>query len=77
MAEIQEVQEVQKAHKPYKPTELAQELNVSTQTVLRWLRDKKINALKLPGGTYRIREEEVKRLVHFTEGKSVTNLQSE
>jgi len=48
--------------KMYKPSELAQELNVSIQTVHRWIGEGKLKAIRLPSGTYRIKEEEVKRI---------------
>ena len=46
----------------YKPSELAQELNISIQTIHRWIGEGKLKAIRLPSGTYRIKEEEVNRI---------------
>jgi excisionase family DNA binding protein len=39
--------------------EVADLLGVSTETVLRWVRQGKLPAIKLPGGAVRFREDEV------------------
>jgi excisionase family DNA binding protein len=46
----------------YKVSQIAQEFSVSAHTVARWIREGKIKAIKLPGGTYRIPVEEVERI---------------
>jgi excisionase family DNA binding protein len=39
--------------------EVADLLGVSTETALRWVRQGKLPAIRLPGGAIRFREEEV------------------
>ena len=46
----------------WKPSDLANELNISTQTILRWIRIGRIKAIRLPSGTYRILETEVQKI---------------
>jgi excisionase family DNA binding protein len=46
----------------YKVSQVAQEFNVSAHTIGRWIREEKIKAIKLPGGTYRIPTEEMERI---------------
>ncbi len=41
--------------------EFADRLVVSTETVLRWTRQGKLSAIRLPGGAIRFREDEVER----------------
>jgi excisionase family DNA binding protein len=41
--------------------EVADELGVSTQTILRWVRAGELPAFKLPGGAIRFREAELER----------------
>lgn len=38
---------------------VAERLNLSTETVLAWVRTGKLPAFRLPGGAIRIREEEL------------------
>ena len=39
--------------------DVAERLGVSAETVLRWVRDGKLPAIKLPGGAIRVREDEI------------------
>ena len=39
--------------------EVGEVLGVSTETVLRWVRQGKLPAIRLPGGAIRFREQEV------------------
>lgn len=43
--------------------DVAQALNVHRASVERWIKDGKLNAVKLPSGYYRIPEEELNRLL--------------
>lgn len=47
----------------YKVSEVADILNVSPHSVLRWIHEGEITALKLPVKEYRISEEEVMRIM--------------
>jgi excisionase family DNA binding protein len=44
--------------------EVAEFLRVHPATVTRWIRLGQIKAIRLPAGTYRIRREEVERLLN-------------
>jgi excisionase family DNA binding protein len=44
-------------------SEVAQELRVHTATVGRWAREGRVPAIKLPGGTFRFRREDVDALI--------------
>ena len=44
------------------PSEVAQGLRRSTATVKRWARNRQIDAVRLPGGDWRITWSEVRRL---------------
>lgn len=50
----------------YSVAQLAKMLSVKPYTVRRWIKDKTIEAIRLPGerGDYRISETEAKRLVN-------------
>lgn len=45
------------------PDEVAGELRVDRETVLRWLRDGKMRGIKLPGGDWRVSRAEVDRIL--------------
>jgi len=47
--------------------EVAEILGVDRHTVVKWIKEGKIRAIKLPSGRYRILESEVKRII---EGRS-------
>ena len=47
--------------------EVAEILGVNRHTVVKWIKEGKIRAIKLPSGRYRIPESEVKRII---EGRS-------
>lgn len=51
-------------NKVYKPSELASLLNVSHQAVLKWIREGRVTAIRLPVRGYRIPESEVERVVN-------------
>lgn len=46
----------------YTPEEVAELCRVHVSTVRRWIAQGQVEAIRLPGGTYRIRAEEVSRL---------------
>jgi excisionase family DNA binding protein len=46
-----------------KPREVADLLRVDETTVLRWVKDREVEASRLPGGTYRIPRSEVERIL--------------
>jgi len=48
--------------------EVAHLLGVSAFAVWKWIRDKKIRAIKTPGGHYRVPREEVDRLLKANVG---------
>jgi len=50
----------------YTVKEVAEILKVSERTVQKWCRDGVLNAMKLPGGHYRIPVEEVRKLFNRT-----------
>ena len=50
--------------------DVAEEYRVSAQSVYRWIKDKKLRAIKLPGGTYRISEEDFEKIRREVSGKS-------
>jgi excisionase family DNA binding protein len=43
----------------YKTAEVAKRLHVSLDTVVRWIREKRLNAVRTAGGHYRISEEDI------------------
>ncbi len=43
-------------------SEFAKTFNVTRHAVAKWIREGRINAIKLPGGRYRIPESEVEKL---------------
>ena len=47
--------------------EVAELLGVDRHTVVKWIKEGKIRAIKLPSGRYRIPESEVKKIL---EGRS-------
>ena len=46
-----------------KISEVAKILNVSRHTILNWIREGKIRAIRLPSGRYRIPESEVRKIL--------------
>lgn len=50
--------------------DVAKALDVSDSTIRNWIRDKKVRAVKLLGGEYRIPVSEVERIVREVEGTS-------
>ncbi len=48
-------------------SELAKALNVTRHAVIKWIREGRLNAIRLPGGRYRIPESEVRKII---EGRS-------
>jgi len=47
-----------------KPSEVAKILNVAHNTVLNWISTGSLRAIKLPGGSYRIRSEDVEKVLN-------------
>lgn len=45
------------------PKEVARELRVTDVTMYRWLRDKRLRSVRLPGGQLRVPESELVRLL--------------
>jgi excisionase family DNA binding protein len=43
-------------------TKIAEEFNVKKQTVIRWIRSNRIQAIKTPGGHWRVSEYEIEKL---------------
>ncbi|MBS7654203.1 helix-turn-helix domain-containing protein [Candidatus Bathyarchaeota archaeon] len=43
-------------------SEVAEIFNVTRHVVAKWIREGKINAIKLPGGRYRVPESEVEKI---------------
>lgn len=43
-------------------TQTANEFGVTRQAISKWITDKKIKYIQLPGGHYRIPESEIKRI---------------
>jgi len=52
-----------KMEKLLKISEVAKILNVSRHTILNWIREGKIRAIRLPSGRYRIPESEVRKIL--------------
>jgi len=50
--------------------DVAKEYQVSVQSVYRWIKTKKLRAIKLPGGTYRIEDSEVDKIRRGVNGQS-------
>jgi excisionase family DNA binding protein len=46
----------------FTPSQVGRLLGVHKSTVRRWVRSGEVTAIRLPGGAYRIREAEIKRL---------------
>jgi len=44
-------------------SEVAKVLNVTRHAVAKWIREGKVNAIRLPGGRYRIPESEVRKII--------------
>lgn len=63
-----------KAVKPTKtwftPREFAERVGISYPTVKQWLYNDKLQAVRTPGGHYRISAEQVERYLHPNTGKS-------
>ena len=51
-------------------SDIAKEYQVSAQSVYRWIKAKKLRAIKLPGGTYRIEDQEIEKIRRGVSGKS-------
>lgn len=49
-----------------KPKEVAKELRVSKLTVLRWIKDGKLSAMKLSENNFRIKREDVDKFIKET-----------
>jgi len=50
--------------------EASRELGVSYPTLKRWIYERKVSAVKTPGGHYRIPRSEVERLTHTRDSRS-------
>jgi excisionase family DNA binding protein len=46
-----------------KPREVGDLLRVDESTVLRWIKEGQLGALRLPGGTFRVPRAEVERIL--------------
>lgn len=53
---------IEDAKKTFKPSEVAKELELNHMTILRWIREGRIKAIKTFGGQYKIPVEEVIRV---------------
>lgn len=53
---------VEKREKLLTTSEVAEIFNVTRHVVAKWIREGKINAIKLPGGRYRVPESEVEKI---------------
>jgi len=51
--------------------EVAEILGVDRHTVVKWIKEGKIKAVKLPSGRYRIPESEVKKILEGRSGQSI------
>ena len=51
-----------------RPRDAAVQLQISYPTVKQWIYNRKLRAVKTPGGHYRIPQSEVDRLLHRTRG---------
>jgi len=51
-------------------SDVAKEYQVSAQSVYRWIKAKKLRAIKLPGGTYRIDDQEIEKIRRGVSGQS-------
>ena len=49
--------------KLYTPVEIAKLLSVKVDTVQTWLRTGKIQGVKLPGGDWRVRQEDLEAML--------------
>jgi excisionase family DNA binding protein len=49
-------------NKKYTARQVAEALNVTPETVKRWINEGKVKASRLPGGAYRIDQKEYDRL---------------
>lgn len=47
--------------------ELERDLNVSRDTLLRWIKTGKLSAVRLPGGHFRVEEDAARKLVRSGE----------
>ena len=50
--------------------DVAKKYQVSAQSVYRWIKAKKLQAIRLPGGTYRIEDSEVEGIRRGINGQS-------
>jgi len=58
---------MEKKERMLRSGEVAELLGVDRHTVVKWIKEGKIRAIKLPSGRYRIPESEVKKIL---EGRS-------
>jgi len=58
---------MEKKERMFRSGEVAEILGVDRHTVVKWIKEGKIKAIKLPSGRYRIPESEVKKIL---EGRS-------
>nr|MDO8043823.1 helix-turn-helix domain-containing protein [Candidatus Baldrarchaeota archaeon] len=58
---------MEKKERMLRSGEVAKILGVDRHTVVKWIKEGKIRAIKLPSGRYRIPESEVKKIL---EGRS-------
>ena len=58
---------MEKKERMLRSGEVAEILGVDRHTVVKWIKEGKIRAIKLPSGRYRIPESEVKKIL---EGRS-------
>jgi excisionase family DNA binding protein len=78
IVEKQEIEEKKELF--YKTADIARKLRVSHSTVLKWIREKKLNAKKIITGQYRISDKEFKLFLEtpFIEGiKKKTEIKTE
>lgn len=54
-----------------KISEVAEQLNVSYWTVRRWIKQGKLNVVRLPSGGYRVKREELERITGTNQEKRI------
>ena len=54
---------MEKKERMFRSGEVAEILGVDRHTVVKWIKEGKIKAIKLPSGRYRIPESEVKKIL--------------
>jgi len=55
--------------KTYSVDELEEMYGISRKTLLRYIKDKKLNGIKIPGKAWRIREDEFKKFMEERNAK--------